>query len=117
MAVKYGTYSLWPADLGRDNTLWNQTVLLSVRSAAAQTLSRWKADQPPTYQPVRFSGAISVVQLDQVSIVLFTVPAALAGGLWLVWLLGESIWVATVVGFIALFGVAAANSGCDPNSP
>jgi Cu(I)/Ag(I) efflux system membrane protein CusA/SilA len=43
----------------------------------------------------------------QVAIVLFTVPAALAGGLWLVWLLGESVSVATVIGFIALAGVTA----------
>ncbi|MBN8735932.1 MAG: efflux RND transporter permease subunit [Xanthomonadales bacterium] len=43
----------------------------------------------------------------EVAIVLFTVPAALAGGLWLVWLLGESVSVATVIGFISLAGVTA----------
>ncbi|HET8763735.1 MAG TPA: CusA/CzcA family heavy metal efflux RND transporter [Rhodanobacter sp.] len=40
-------------------------------------------------------------------LVMAGVPLALVGGLWLVWLLGQSISVATVIGFIALAGVAA----------
>jgi Cu(I)/Ag(I) efflux system membrane protein CusA/SilA len=42
-----------------------------------------------------------------VVIVLFALPLALVGGFWLLWLLGYELSVAVVVGFIALFGVAA----------
>jgi len=40
-------------------------------------------------------------------IILLTVPFALVGGIWLVWLLGHDVSVATAVGFIALAGLAA----------
>ena len=40
-------------------------------------------------------------------LLMTTVPFALVGGFWLIWALGHSISVATVVGFIALAGVAA----------
>src|SRR3546814_20418831 len=36
-----------------------------------------------------------------------SVPLALVGGLWLIWLLGHAVSVATIIGFIALAGVAA----------
>jgi Cu(I)/Ag(I) efflux system membrane protein CusA/SilA len=36
-----------------------------------------------------------------------TLPFALAGGIWLLWLLGHNLSVASAVGFIALAGVAA----------
>lgn len=38
---------------------------------------------------------------------MLTVPFALSGGLWLMWLLGYNMSVASAVGFIALAGVAA----------
>jgi Cu(I)/Ag(I) efflux system membrane protein CusA/SilA len=41
------------------------------------------------------------------ALVMAAVPFSLVGGLWLVWLLGHSVSVATAVGFIALAGVAA----------
>ncbi len=40
-------------------------------------------------------------------IVMLSVPFALVGGVWLVWLLGYNLSVAVAVGFIALAGVAA----------
>jgi len=40
-------------------------------------------------------------------VVMFTVPFALCGGIWLVYLLGYNLSVAVAVGFIALAGVAA----------
>ena len=40
-------------------------------------------------------------------IVMLTVPFALSGGIWLVYLLGYNLSVAVAVGFIALAGVAA----------
>ncbi|MGE0665781.1 MAG: efflux RND transporter permease subunit [Sphingomonadales bacterium] len=44
---------------------------------------------------------------DEAVMLLMTLPLALAGGMWLIWLLGHAVSVATVVGFIALAGVAA----------
>ncbi len=40
-------------------------------------------------------------------LLMVTVPFALIGGFWLIWMLGHAISVATAVGFIALVGVAA----------
>ena len=38
---------------------------------------------------------------------MLSVPFALVGGVWLIWLLGYNLSVAVAVGFIALAGVAA----------
>jgi copper/silver efflux system protein len=40
-------------------------------------------------------------------LIMLLLPFSLIGGLWLVWLLGHNVSVATVVGFIALTGLAA----------
>ncbi len=40
-------------------------------------------------------------------LLMATIPFALVGGLWFVWLLGHAVSVATAVGFIALAGLAA----------
>ncbi|MDZ3822050.1 MAG: CusA/CzcA family heavy metal efflux RND transporter [Pseudoxanthomonas sp.] len=39
--------------------------------------------------------------------IMLSLPLSLVGGVWLVWLLGHEVSVATLVGFIALAGVAA----------
>ncbi|KAB8161353.1 CusA/CzcA family heavy metal efflux RND transporter [Lysobacter maris] len=46
-------------------------------------------------------------RFGEVAIILLSLPLALVGGLWLIWLLGHAMSVATMVGFIALGGVAA----------
>jgi Cu(I)/Ag(I) efflux system membrane protein CusA/SilA len=46
-------------------------------------------------------------RLTETLIVMLSVPFALVGGAWLVWLLGYNLSVAVAVGFIALAGVAA----------
>jgi copper/silver efflux system protein len=46
-------------------------------------------------------------RFDEALLVLATLPFALIGGFWFVFLLGHEVSVATVVGFIALAGVAA----------
>jgi len=46
-------------------------------------------------------------QFDEALLVLTTLPFALIGGFWFIYLLGHEVSVATVVGFIALAGVAA----------
>src|SRR3546814_9897102 len=40
-------------------------------------------------------------------IILLTLPFALVGGVWLIYLLGHAVSIATAVGFIALAGLAA----------
>jgi Cu(I)/Ag(I) efflux system membrane protein CusA/SilA len=40
-------------------------------------------------------------------LIMASVPFALVGGLWMIWLLGHAVSVASVIGFIALGGVAA----------
>ncbi|WP_333678595.1 CusA/CzcA family heavy metal efflux RND transporter [Dyella sp.] len=44
---------------------------------------------------------------SEAALIMANVPLALVGGLWLIWLLGHAVSVATVIGFIALAGVAA----------
>jgi Cu(I)/Ag(I) efflux system membrane protein CusA/SilA len=44
---------------------------------------------------------------SEAALIMLSVPLALVGGLWLIWLLGHAVSVATVIGFIALAGVAA----------
>jgi Cu(I)/Ag(I) efflux system membrane protein CusA/SilA len=46
-------------------------------------------------------------RFDQALLIMATLPFALVGGLWLIYLLGYNLSVASAVGFIALGGVAA----------
>lgn len=46
-------------------------------------------------------------RVAEAAIIMLSLPLALVGGLWLVWLMGHAVSVATLVGFIALAGVAA----------
>ncbi len=46
-------------------------------------------------------------RFDEALLIMATLPFALVGGFWLLWLLGHNISVASAVGFIALAGVAA----------
>jgi len=46
-------------------------------------------------------------RLTEAAIVMLSVPFALVGGVWLMWLMGFNMSVAVAVGFIALAGVAA----------
>jgi Cu(I)/Ag(I) efflux system membrane protein CusA/SilA len=46
-------------------------------------------------------------RLTETMIVMLSVPFALVGGIWLMWMLGYNMSVAVAVGFIALAGVAA----------
>jgi Cu(I)/Ag(I) efflux system membrane protein CusA/SilA len=46
-------------------------------------------------------------RFDEAVLIMATLPFALAGGVWLLWLLGHNLSVASGVGFIALAGVAA----------
>ncbi len=46
-------------------------------------------------------------RFDDALLIMATLPFAVIGGFWLIYLLGHSVSVATAVGFIALAGVAA----------
>jgi len=46
-------------------------------------------------------------RVDEALLIMATLPFALIGGFWFIYLLGHQISVATIVGFIALAGVAA----------
>ena len=46
-------------------------------------------------------------RIDSALVILASLPFALVGGIWLIWGLGHSVSVASVVGFIALAGLAA----------
>ncbi|WP_426212117.1 efflux RND transporter permease subunit [Massilia sp. TWP1-3-3] len=46
-------------------------------------------------------------RLDEAALIMATLPFALAGGVWLLWLLGHHVSVASGVGVIALAGVSA----------
>lgn len=46
-------------------------------------------------------------RFDEAGLIMGTLPFALAGGIWLLWVLDHNISVASAVGFIALAGVAA----------
>ncbi|MBA2238032.1 MAG: efflux RND transporter permease subunit, partial [Lysobacter sp.] len=44
---------------------------------------------------------------SEAAIIMLSLPFALVGGLWLIWMLGHAVSVASLIGFIALAGVAA----------
>jgi Cu(I)/Ag(I) efflux system membrane protein CusA/SilA len=46
-------------------------------------------------------------RLDEAALIMATLPFALAGGVWLLWMLGHHLSVASCIGFIALAGVSA----------
>ena len=46
-------------------------------------------------------------RLDEAAVILATLPFALCGGIWFLWMLGHNVSVASAVGFIALAGVAS----------
>jgi Cu(I)/Ag(I) efflux system membrane protein CusA/SilA len=50
---------------------------------------------------------VTFQRFDEAILIMATLPFALAGGVWLLWLLGHNLSVASGVGFIALAGVAA----------
>src|SRR5712672_1837671 len=50
---------------------------------------------------------LTFARFTEALLIMATLPFALAGGIWLLWLLGHNISVASGVGFIALAGVSA----------
>ncbi|NWG32464.1 MAG: efflux RND transporter permease subunit [Rhodocyclaceae bacterium] len=72
-----------------------------------RALERLKLVVPATLAIIFLLLYLNFRQLAPTLIVMLSVPFALVGGIWLLWLLDYHLSVAVAVGFIALAGVAA----------
>jgi Cu(I)/Ag(I) efflux system membrane protein CusA/SilA len=72
-----------------------------------RAVARLKVVVPATLTIILVLLYLTFRRLDEAVLILATLPFALAGGVWLLWLLGHEVSVASGVGFIALAGVAA----------
>ena len=72
-----------------------------------RAMERLKIVVPATLAIIFLLLYLTFRQLDETALIMATLPFALTGGVWLLWLLGFNQSVATGVGFIALAGVAA----------
>ncbi|HEY4294137.1 CusA/CzcA family heavy metal efflux RND transporter [Luteibacter sp.] len=62
----------------------------------------------PTALAIIFALIYAVFRrVGEAVVIMASVPLALVGGLWLIWMMGHAVSVATIIGFIALGGVAA----------
>ena len=62
----------------------------------------------PTALAIIFALIYAVFRrVSEAVVIMASVPLALVGGLWLIWAMGHAVSVATIIGFIALGGVAA----------
>jgi Cu(I)/Ag(I) efflux system membrane protein CusA/SilA len=62
---------------------------------------------PMTLVVIFFLLYLAFRSASEAILLMLTVPFALVGGFWFIWLLGHAVSVATAVGFIALAGLAA----------
>jgi Cu(I)/Ag(I) efflux system membrane protein CusA/SilA len=72
-----------------------------------RAMERLKIVVPATLAIIFLLLYLTFRRLDEAALIMATLPFALTGGVWLLWLLGYNQSVATGVGFIALAGVAA----------
>jgi Cu(I)/Ag(I) efflux system membrane protein CusA/SilA len=97
-----------------------QAVALNVKLAAGYSVSwsgqfeylerakaKLKLAVPATLSIIFVLLYLTFKRVDEAALIMATMPLALAGGVWLLWLLGHNLSVASGVGFIALAGVAA----------
>ncbi len=68
---------------------------------------RLKLVVPATLLIIFFLLYLTFGRLDEAVLIMLTLPLALTGGVWFLYLMGYNLSVATGVGFIALAGVAA----------
>jgi Cu(I)/Ag(I) efflux system membrane protein CusA/SilA len=73
----------------------------------ARAIDRMKIVIPLTLVLIFLLLFLNFRRVSDVLVVMLSVPFALVGGVWLLWLLGYNLSVAVAVGFIALAGVAA----------
>jgi len=72
-----------------------------------RAMARLKIVVPATLLIIFLLLYLNFRSVTETMIVMLSLPFALVGGLWLMWLLGFNLSVAVAVGFIALAGVAA----------
>jgi len=72
-----------------------------------RAIEKMKIVVPATLLTIFLLLYLNFRRLTETLIVMLSVPFALVGGVWLMWLLGYNMSVAVAVGFIALAGVAA----------
>jgi Cu(I)/Ag(I) efflux system membrane protein CusA/SilA len=72
-----------------------------------RAIEKMKVVIPVTLLSIFLLLYLNFKRLTETLIVMLSVPFALVGGIWLMWLLGYNLSVAVAVGFIALAGVAA----------
>jgi Cu(I)/Ag(I) efflux system membrane protein CusA/SilA len=75
--------------------------------AMERAIAKMKIVVPVTLLIIFLLLYLNFKRLTETLIVMLSVPFALVGGVWLMWLLGYNMSVAVAVGFIALAGVAA----------
>jgi len=75
--------------------------------AMERAIEKMKVVVPVTLLIIFLLLYLNFRRLTETMIVMLSVPFALVGGVWLMWLLGYNMSVAVAVGFIALAGVAA----------
>jgi len=75
--------------------------------AMERAIEKMKIVVPVTLLIIFLLLYLNFKRLTETVIVMLSVPFALVGGVWLMWLLGYNMSVAVAVGFIALAGVAA----------
>ena len=75
--------------------------------AMERVKARLKVVVPVTLAIIALLLYLNFMNLVEVGIVMLSLPFALVGGIWLMWVAGFNFSVAVAVGFIALAGVAA----------
>ena len=75
--------------------------------AMERVKARLKIVVPVTLAIIALLLYLNFMNLAEVGIVMLSLPFALVGGVWLMWVAGFNFSVAVAVGFIALAGVAA----------
>jgi len=71
-----------------------------------RAIQRLKVVVPATLAVILLLLFLTFRSVGEALLIMGAVPFALAGGFWLIWLLGHNMSVASAVGFIALAGVA-----------
>ncbi len=75
--------------------------------ALARVRARLQVVVPLTLAIIALLLYLTFGTLGEMAIVMLSLPFALVGGVWIMWLLGYNLSIAAAVGFIALAGVAA----------
>ena len=94
----------FPFDPAADEQSYRDRVLHWVESYDSGLYFQWVIEQKADHALI---GIINLGRVDEASLIMATLPFALTGGIWFLYLLNYNLSIATGVGFIALAGVAA----------